>query len=265
MSQTTKSAYYQALKSLGHEFEQHYRKYNVDELRSLYLDRSGGVDLDLAPERGTPEHVVTAGHDEPYEGDFFQAFVEQESLPEVAEPSFAKKQPSLQGSAPQESGLLDTSIAGANALRDLQVIEVDAQGRRWLQREVRKPATAQPRGRRLLKYSDPGVRKESVQDGMYTEEVELPGEARRSSEVRVTLPSFQVGIYEHDRFPFRVVCYAGNEGFDFFEVNNFFGGAELVPPMIKRKYVENVLCYDIRLTIQAIQAEHRQLQLMGRI
>jgi hypothetical protein len=35
----------------------------------------------------------------------------------------------------------------------------------------------------------------------------------------------------------------------------------MVPPEVKRMYVENVLCYDIRSVVRAINAEYRQQQL----
>jgi hypothetical protein len=38
-----------------------------------------------------------------------------------------------------------------------------------------------------------------------------------------------------------------------------------VPTEVKRMYVENVLCYDIRTTVRAIQTEFRQLQLAGKV
>ena len=39
----------------------------------------------------------------------------------------------------------------------------------------------------------------------------------------------------------------------------------MVPDEIKRTYVGNDLCYDIRTTIRAIQAAYRRLQLNGGI
>ena len=35
----------------------------------------------------------------------------------------------------------------------------------------------------------------------------------------------------------------------------------LVPPIVKRVYIENDLCYDIRSVVAAIRTEHRQLLL----
>jgi hypothetical protein len=140
-------------------------------------------------------------------------------------------------------------------------------GRDWFQEEVRKPATPKPRGRRVLRYRDPGAVTQTVKDGDYTETFEIAGDPvnAREQEVKITLPSYQVGIYKDPRFPFKVVCYNGNEGFDLQEVQGYYGGAELVPPSVKRKYVENVLCYDIRSVVAAINQEFRDLQLARRI
>jgi len=133
-----------------------------------------------------------------------------------------------------------------------------------IQEEVKKPAYPKSRGRRVLKYMDTGVQKQTVKAGDYTEEFEIPGDPAnaRPAEVRITLPSYQVGISIDPRFPmFKIITYNGNEGFDLFDVQKFYGGAELVPAEIKRKYVENTLCYDIRTVVRAIETEYRQLVL----
>ena len=146
------------------------------------------------------------------------------------------------------------------------ILRIDELGRQWFQEEVRKPAFPKPRGRRILKYIETGVRKVTNQAGEYVEEFEIAGnDPGRPAEVKITLPSYQVGIYRDPRFPFKVHCYDGREGFDFFEVNDFYGGSELVPDIVKRVYVENELCYDIRSVVRAINEEHRQLLLSGRI
>jgi hypothetical protein len=43
-----------------------------------------------------------------------------------------------------------------------------------------------------------------------------------------------------------------------FEVRDFYGGADLVPEDIKTVYVGQSLCYDIRTTRRAIEAEYRE-------
>ena len=139
----------------------------------------------------------------------------------------------------------------------------------WFRDEVRKPATPQPRARRKLTYVDSGVKnfQLATQDGdrRYIETFEVAGDEQRTAEVKITLPSYQVGVYKDPRFPFRIHIYNGNKGFDIFDVNHFYGGSDMVPDEIKRTYVGNDLCYDIRTTIRAIQAAYRRLQLNGGI
>lgn len=145
-------------------------------------------------------------------------------------------------------------------------IRTDELGRIWYQEEVLKPAYPKPRGRRVLTYMDRGSETETVQNGEYVETFEVAGKgAGKPAEVKITLPSYQVGIYKDPRFPFKIHCYNGREAFDLFEVADYFGGSELVPDECKRVYVENDLCYDIRTVIRAIQTEYRQLQLTGRV
>ena len=144
---------------------------------------------------------------------------------------------------------------------ELSPLRVDSAGRIWYQEELRKKAYAAPRARRKIQYNDPGVQKASMRNGEYLETFEVAGTRTRAAEVKISLPTYQVGIYKDPRFPFKVHVYNDSTGFDLFEVQDFYGGSELVPVEIKRIYVENVLCYDIRTTIRAIETEARQLQL----
>lgn len=153
-----------------------------------------------------------------------------------------------------------------NTLPEDTPLRIDDEGRAWFQEEVRKPAYPKPRGRRVLKYMERGVMTETVQNGEYVETFEVAGVGEaRPAEVKITLPSYQVGIYKDPRFPFKIHCYNGSEGFNLFEVHDYYGGAELVPDMCKRIYIENDLCYDVRSVVRAIQNEYRQLQLMGKV
>lgn len=230
---TRKSRLYAALKASGHPIEKHFRNYTIAELEDLTRD------MDI-PE---PEPVPSA----------------EAPVPQAAAPRAA---------APKQSAPNPDEMAGQrlNTKDAEEVIRVDDQGRQWLQEEVLKPAFPKPRGRRILTYRETGTETATVQEGEYTETFEVAGKGPgRASEVKITLPSYQVGIYRDRRFPFRVHTYNGREGFNLFDVNDFYGGAELVPGSCKRVYVENVLCYDIRTVVQTINAEHRQLQLAGKI
>lgn len=228
MAQTHKAALYNMLKASGQPVEKRYIHYTVDELEAAL--KKAGIDVSALPvDESTPAE---------HEG------IEQRN---TADPN-------------ELPGQRD------NIKHPDEPIRVDDKGRIWLQEEVRKPAYPKPRGRRVLKYLETGSTTETVQNGDYIETFEVAGtQASRPAEVKITLPSYQVGIYRDPRFPFKIHCYNEREGFDLFDVQEFYGGAELVPAGVKRVYIENELCYDIRSVVQAIQAEHRQLMLTRRI
>jgi len=228
---------YRALKDLGWVPAQAYAKYTLADLEGIaHTPRPEGPGDDSRPPEGLPDL----------------------ELPEDPKPVSAP--PRAQEPPPEE-------LPGMrlNTQAEDEVLRVDEQGRQWIQEEVRKPAYPKPRGRRVLTYMDTGVKQETVQNGEYVETFEVAGDrASRPSEVKITLPSYQVGIYKDPRFPFKVHCYNGMEGFDLHDVHEFYGGSELVPYAARRVYIENDLCYDIRSVIQAINAEYRQIQLTGR-
>lgn len=239
MSQTEKAELYQELKNAGATFEKHYREYSTEELQA----------------------AVT------------QLRLQQAAAPAPAPEPQAKSEPSPADipplGLPPRAHRDESEMPGVRLNRqdEFEPIRTDPEtGFVWYQEEVQKPAFPKPRGRRVLQYRDTGTKLETAQNGDYVESFEVSGdEVARSSEIKITLPSYQVGIYRDPRFPFRIHVYNERRGFDLFEVQNFYGGADLVPTEIKRVYVENVLCYDIRTTVRAIQTEYRQLQLAGRV
>jgi hypothetical protein len=240
-AQSERSAYFQALKAVGYEFTKHYRDYSVDELKQIYSDVAVAGEIPQAQPPAPPQMQET--------------IIPPRDQKQRAAPPVAAKDPN--------------ELAGQrlNTQDPDEPIRTDEDGRVWYQEEVQKPAYPKPRGRRVLKYSDPGVVTRTVTNGEYTESFEVAGDPANAvpAEVKITLPSYQVGIYKDPRFPFKVVCYNGNEGFELFEVQEYYGGAELVPQECKRIYVENVLCYDIRSVVRAINTEYRQQQLAGHI
>jgi hypothetical protein len=240
MSANPKPELYRRLKEAGLPLSRPYAQYTVEQLHAE-LDEAG---------MAAPDEAAPAG---------FFGFEE----PEVEQPVTVDETPVVVSNQPDEAELPGQRL---NTHTPDEVIRVDEQGRKWHQEEVRKPAYPKPRGRRVLKYMDTGVRKETVQQGEYVETFEVAGnEAQRPAEVKITLPSYQVGIYSDPRFPFKVHCYDGREGFDLKDVQEYFGGGPLVPDTCKRVYIENDLCYEIRSVIRTIQAEHRHLQLTGKI
>ena len=154
----------------------------------------------------------------------------------------------------------EEQVAGVHAYSkdELTPVRVDEQGRTWFQEEVRKPAAPLPRKRRVITYVDSGVKTQTAIDGRYVETFEVSGDVKQTQQVKITMPSYQVGIYRDDRFPFKIHQYQDRRAFDLHDVHEFYGGADLVPPTIKRTYVGNHLCYDMRTTIMAINEEYRR-------
>lgn len=240
MSARRKAALYGVLKTVS-EPKQAYRDYKIDELLLELID--AGVDTDeLVRELDEADGVTV----KPAE-------------------TAAIEPPAAAGQVSNQPDPAEMPSMRLNTQGEDEVLRVDDQGREWLQEEVRKPAYPKPRGRRVLTYTETGTEQQTVKNGEYIETFEVAGKgAGRAAEVKITLPSYQVGVYKDPRFPFKIHCYDGREGFDLAQVEEFYGGPELVPSAVKRIYIENVLCYDIRTVIRAIDAEHRHLQLTGK-
>lgn len=280
MSQAEKSDLFKKLKSAGVEFSLHYREYSTEQLQDA-ANKLFERDPELAvrvglfeppppgegdqPEQAhyqpppIPDDIGAGTEDDAEAAAFFGQGRTAEHNPRMPAP--VQEAPPISAADPNElpGQRLNTNV-------DLEPIRTDELGRIWFQEEVRKPSGAQPRGRRVLSYVDRGSKTETVRDGEYVETIEVAGTGPgRSMQVKITLPSYQVGIYKDKRFPFKIHVYNENQGFDREEVENYYGGREFVPPGVKRTYVENVLCYDIRTVVRAIQAEYRQLQLQGKV
>lgn len=266
MSQSEKAALYRELQAAGVQFSKHYREYNTKELREA-VDKLRATQP--APAEAEPQFDPEATA---------AAFAAMSQPVESAAPAAPGNPPPAPQAAPQAAPIPQPApVARANPLEmpgqrlntkdEMEPIRVDPDtGFVWYQEEVLKPGYPKPRGRRVLKYLETGTKTETVQDGKYVETFEVAGEgAARPSEAKITLPSYQVGIYRDPRLPFRVHVYNGSRGFDLSEVENYYGGRDLVPADVKRTYVENVLCYDIRTVVQSIQREYRQLQLQGKV
>lgn len=226
MSQADKSALWRELKDAGVQLNAPYREYTTEQLETAVGELR--------------ERLSAAEAPEPVGG----------PAPEIIFPETLTK-PVVE----------KDTVAGlrVNTHDPDEPIRIEEDGRIVYQDEVRKSAFPKPRGRRVLEYNDPGVKKVTVRAGEYTETVEMPGDRQRTAQAKITLPSYQVGIYRDPRFPmFKVHEYNDQRGFDFFDVNDFYGGAEGVPVECKRVYVENSLCYDMRSVIRAIQTEYRE-------
>lgn len=262
-----RSALWKALKGAGWTPEQGrtFVKYSRDDLvQELQgFQEATGQIIDVIIEEEAPAETPApeAPEIDPEAAAFFGVQLPTPEAPAPAEKAPAKPEPPRSNQAPENT------LPGQHTLTqgDSIVLRVDDEGREWFQEEVRKPAYPKPRGRRILRYLDKGVQTETVVAGEYVESYEVEGSGPgRAAEIKITLPSYQVGIYKDPRFPFKIHTYNGNVGFNLHEVEEFYGGTEMVPEDVKRIYVENDLCYDVRSVIRAIQTEHRQMQLQGR-
>ncbi len=228
MSQGDKSSLYAALKEAGWEPTKHYRDYSTEELVEIATNLTG-----QEPVFNEEKPVKTT---EPIES------------PPTSDKPINER--------PGERVFSDMSIP----------VRTDPDGKVWYAEEVRKPATPKPRARRKLTYIDPGTKTQGTQVGQFTESFEVAGDQQRTEEVKITLPTYQVGIYKDPNHPFKIHVYNGKRGYDLFEVRNYFGGDfDLVPSWIKRIYIGNTLCYDIRSTIQEIERQARELALKGQL
>lgn len=180
----------------------------------------------------------------------------EQPAPAPAAPPKAKPQPrpEVKMAPPEHRLMADMS----------EPIRTDPDGKVWYADEVRKLATAGKRKRRKLSYIDRGTKVETVQVGQFMESFEVAGNELRTEEVKITLPTYQVGLYRDPRLPFLIHTYNNNRGYDLLEVQKYYGGSsDLVPSAINKTYVGNDLCYDIRTTNRAIEDEARQLRMRG--
>nr|DAL38066.1 MAG TPA_asm: hypothetical protein [Caudoviricetes sp.] len=253
MSQTDKSRYYRALKAAGVQFQEHYREYSEEDLKAAYDALPDEMKNEPAKEEPKQEALF----------DMPKPEVDEAALKEAMNRHPAGKAMDDPFPDVPRSDEPIHKIAGLSDPSTGEIIRISSDGRLWLQEEIPKSATAKPRARLNKRYIDPGVKQLEFEgtDG-YTETVEVAGDERQEREVKVTLPTYQVGVCIDPRFKnFKIITYRGNEGFDYFDVVNFYGAEDLVPEGIKKMYVESVLCFDIRTTIREIQAEARRLQL----
>lgn len=255
MSQGDKAAYWAALKNEGVEFKKHYRDYTTEELKLSWE----------AVERDRHAAAVASGLVPSEDTEPSEPLQDLQAATEMIAQAGTRRERHMPVPPQAEKDVDELPGQRLNTKPEDEPIRTDENGLVWYQEEVQKAAFAKPRGRRVMKYMDPGVAEQSTVNGQYQETFEVGGTRQIPSEVKITLPSYQVGIYKDPRFPFKVHVYNGITGFDLFEVQEFYGGAELVPAEIKRMYVENVLCYDIRSVIRAIETEHRQLMLAGKV
>ena len=284
MAQSQKSAYFKALKEQGVTFTKHYREYSTEEFAGAWnILREGKPELPEFPDGAGPSELVPPKQDEAAElrrqleetsallakmTAFVAVQQEQLAHPLQTAPP-APTSPAAQAApAVKENvhGLDLDKFAGItqNTHGPNDIVKIDEHGNQWLQVEVRKADGLKPRGRRRLRFDNPAVTVSEIrgEDGTM-ESFEIPDTSKPTtpSEVRITLPSFQTGIYRSPSFPFRIHTYNGARGFDLEDVQNYYGGKDLVPSSVKKMYVYTDLCYDIPSVVSTIREEHARLVL----
>lgn len=295
MSRELRGALWRALKDAGVNFDRPYREHTTEELQAAYdkLAEHGAAPKlqfkEPAPKQVTQEEQMwQEPQGETVSKADFNALVESmskltemvgavmttplaapkvityENKEEVAAADLRPAEVMTRKPAVHET---EPSVRESAGLEEDEILFTDDEGLQWYRREVRKAATPKPRGRRVLTYVDTGVVEKTVKDGKYVETFEVADEngTPRTAEVKITLPTYQTGIYKDPRLPFKVHVYNNVRGFDLFDIWDYFGGETLVPEECKRMYVSNDLCYDIRSVVNYIEAEYRRMQLQGRV
>ena len=148
MAQQDKPRLFRALREQGVTFEKHYRDYSTEQLQQAWDTlRAQNPALPVTP-------------------------VEEDQPAQTETVALEKHTPDEMAGVRLNTQLTD------------QPIRKDEMGRLWYQDEVRKPEYPKPRGRRVLKYLDRGVKTETVQNGEYIETFEVAGvgEARPAEE-----------------------------------------------------------------------------------
>lgn len=267
MSQGSKSAYYQAVKGAGIKLDRHYREYSTDELRAIAEEHGLTVDVQADTIPARPDDLAEIREQIAGLGGMINQLAGIVARQARTEAPPAKEATPVEQPAPQKPEIRPAVLdpkehAGVtlNTHGEDEPIRVDEHGNIWYQNEVQKSGYPKPRGRRVLRDTDPGTVQETIRVGDYTETFEIPGDPRHAKpiEIKVTLPSYQTGIYKAPGMPFKIHTYNGARGFDWDDVNRFYGGADLVPDTIKRTYVSSDLCYDITTVVRAINDEYRE-------
>lgn len=272
MGQAEKAALYARAKELKAPLEKQYRQYTVAELQQLVDQQKVVQFLPAEPvtQAVSPEEqpaVLEALFGSPAPTPPLSA---ESRVDLVAAEAVRQEAPKRQAAAEQSlipPAWLALPVLDPDPIAGLRPSDVphrrDKEGRIWFVDPIPKSLTVKPRARRRNTYVNPGTTQEVIKyaDGS-TETVEVAGELNRVSEVTTTLPSYQVGVYIDPKFPlFKIHVYNELEGFDYFDVVNYWGGESSVPDTCKRIYVQTDLCFEMRSVIAAIESAYRELQL----
>lgn len=140
------------------------------------------------------------------------------------------------------------------------ILRIDSRGRVWYRDEVMKPAI--PKKRMVRKVKTVTANVETINtyrpDGGIDETFEIAGDEQSEIEIKISMPTSQVGIYIDPRMPFKIHQYGTRRAFDYEEVMNYFGGRDLVPSTVQTVYVDIDLCYTIESVRETIDRMYRE-------
>ena len=256
------------------DFDKPYVNYTVDELQQLmdvWLPDAGPFGEELPEPREADDSGPRAGgpgRSDPVAPQPQRPAPATDKLERVAELQAQQLNPSQMAEAlgiPLEDRSAERAGLTFNSHGPDDPLRVDSRNFVWYQDEVIKPAIPKPRARRVVQYKDPGVKeiRKNYADGRLDESFEVAGDEAVDMQIRITLPSWQVGIYKDRRLPFRVHTYNGLRAFSWRDIVIHYGGMDLVPSAIKRVYVGNDLCFDIKSTRDQMESEYATLQLQA--
>lgn len=141
-------------------------------------------------------------------------------------------------------------------------IRIDSSGKIWFQDEIIKPAIPRPRARRIVNHANAEVVMDEIRDetGHLQESFEVAGQPSGVSQHKVTMATWQTGIYKDPRLPFRLHIYNGVYAFSHRDVAMFYGGTKLIPTAVQKetKYVGGDLCFDLSAVRDSIEREYRE-------
>jgi hypothetical protein len=145
------------------------------------------------------------------------------------------------------------------------ILRIDSRGMVWFRDEVMKPAIPQKRMRRKVKTVTSNIEEVHTYrpDGGIDETFEVAGDEQHEIEIKISMPTSQVGIYVDPRMPFKIHQYGNKRAFDYDEVVRFYGGLMQIPSSITTIYVDIDLCFDIASVRDTMEKEYRE-QFFGR-
>lgn len=251
---------YSELREQGWEPERPYREYSLEQLQGIKAERDAHPPIVVeGASFGELGNVLLAD----FQADGFEEGVKEDdhkpraTSPQAQQPHDRRPVGQLKSKgdpAKEEESTPEGLPEGA--------LRADEHGRIWFREEI-GPEIAKNRRlrKRITQVVPESVEVRQIQSGDYIETIEVVGERTRNLDAFITLPPTQVGIYLDPRFPWKVFTYNGALGFSFGDINDYYGGVEFVPKTVKRKFVGNMLAYDIKSAIAEVERKFREMQL----